>query len=699
VFIGDVTLISSVTYSLPLFVGGWACSVNANTDLIAKRLSMEFCSFASSRKESIAGTAPNATGIIFNGQDPFRESQLDVDLYVKQGYEDSVVRNALDLIRSGLSSDNLVTDIKFPTAPNLYEVLDEEFFHFLNRTKVFDSQSEPERQAERLSLALQINSRWKQIIESYDARATTNRPIFEVHQRFRGVYVPDVDYNQIDGERIFGFILAGLIAFFAFGFAIWTFAQRKTTVVKASQPFFLIMVCIGALMFGSALFPLGIDDGIASKVTCSRACMSIPWLLALGWTILFSGLFAKLRRVNIVFRNAAQFRRLTVSRRDVLQPVRFFVYVCHFACTFSIAFNNLDRLNLQFLLLFTGNVSVLLTWTLMDPLEWERIEVSETSSYGTCTVQNDSSLWKVCFSLSIIFNFTALVLANVEAYRARNVKVEYGESRYIGMAMASTLQLFVVGMPLLFLVSDNPSVSYFVRCFLIFGVCMAFLMFLFIPKVLAWARTISGEEVNRSGPGLNVSMKKSFGGNAVRFVPLYITEVYTCVLKLLVVNTHRVFLVQFLSTNALCQQQAQIQLLSLIAKLDDLYELLRLDGVNGTEYFERAGLKCRKQFGELGLSDVPEESEDDGAFLDLPEVGADRHAYMLAVTTTTISSSIYDKPESLVSEPDVTNEMLKKAECNMPGLVDGESNADVACTLMPNSQEVAENLADHHDKR
>lgn len=153
----------------------------------------------------------------------------------------------------------------------------------------------------------------------------------------------------------------------------------------------------------------------------------------------------------------------------------------------------------------------------MAPLEWERIETSETSSYGTCMVP-ESSVWKVCFSLSIIFNFTALVLANVEAYRARNVKVEYGESRYIGMAMASTLQLFVVGLPLLFLVSDNPSVSYFVRCFLIFGVCMAFLMFLFVPKIIARARAEPGA-LHRSGPGLNFSVRRSIGGNAVSFAP------------------------------------------------------------------------------------------------------------------------------------------------------------------------------------
>lgn len=282
---------------------------------------MEFCSFAFSKEESSAGTAPNATGEIFNGQDPFRESQLVKDLYVQQGYEETVITSALDNIREGLSSDNLVTDVRFPTSPIIYEILDEEFFHYLNRTRLFGLSSEEERQDERFAVALRIRSRWKEIIESYDSKVTTNRPIFEVYQRFRGVYVPVVDYNQIDGERIFGFTLAGVIAFCALGFAIWTFAERKTSVVKASQPFFLIMVCFGALVFGSALYPLGIDDGIASEEACSRACMSVPWLLALGWTILFSGLFAKLRRVNIVFRNAAKFRRLTVTHRDVLQPV------------------------------------------------------------------------------------------------------------------------------------------------------------------------------------------------------------------------------------------------------------------------------------------------------------------------------------------------------------------------------------------
>jgi 7 transmembrane sweet-taste receptor of 3 GCPR len=279
---------------------------------------MEFCAFASSKDVSILGTAPNATGDTFNGQDPFRESHLDVDFYVEQGYEETVARHAVDVMRSDLISLNFVTDIRFPTAPTLNTIVDEEFFTYLNRTQILEA----DRESERFAVATRINNRWKDVIESYDAKATTNRPIFEVYQRFRGVYVPDIDYNYIGGERVFGFALSSVIILCALSFSAWSIVQRKTQVVKASQPVFLVMVCVGAIVFGSSLFPLGFDERLASVQTCSRACISTPWLLALGWTIMFSGLFAKLRRVNIVFRNAAQFRRVTVSHRDVLLPVR-----------------------------------------------------------------------------------------------------------------------------------------------------------------------------------------------------------------------------------------------------------------------------------------------------------------------------------------------------------------------------------------
>jgi hypothetical protein len=152
------------------------------------------------------------------------------------------------------------------------------------------------------------------------------------------------------------------------------------------------------------------------------------------------------------------FRRLKVSEKDVLLP---------------------------FAMMFSTNVLLLLLWTVLDPLFWSRITVSETETYGTCNVSKNSA-WK---SISIVLglvNGTALILANVEAYKARRITTEYGESKHIAMIMASILQVIIVGLPLMFLVDDNPAASYFIRSSIIFVICISTLTLIFVPKIITW---------------------------------------------------------------------------------------------------------------------------------------------------------------------------------------------------------------------
>jgi gamma-aminobutyric acid type B receptor len=99
--------------------------------------------------------------------------------------------------------------------------------------------------------------------------------------------------------------------------AILVLKHRKTHIVRASQPFFLVLISLGAGILGSSIIPMGIDDGIASVEVCSRACMAIPWLLVLGWTIVFAALFSKLVRMCMVVNSAVRFRRVTVTEADV----------------------------------------------------------------------------------------------------------------------------------------------------------------------------------------------------------------------------------------------------------------------------------------------------------------------------------------------------------------------------------------------
>jgi gamma-aminobutyric acid type B receptor len=57
-------------------------------------------------------------------------------------------------------------------------------------------------------------------------------------------------------------------------------------------------------------------------------------------------------------------------------------------------------------------------------------------------------------------NLSVLVIANWQAYVSRVVESEVAEFKYIAMTMASLLQASLSGVPILFVVRDNPQAFY-----------------------------------------------------------------------------------------------------------------------------------------------------------------------------------------------------------------------------------------------
>jgi hypothetical protein len=130
----------------------------------------------------------------------------------------------------------------------------------------------------------------------------------------------------------------------------------------------------------------------------------------------------------------------------------------------------------------------MINWQLVAPLEWTRVDRDSTDvfdraveSYGLCT--NDGALPFVV--VIVIMNIGALIVANWWAYQARNIETEYHESRYIGIAMASILQAWGMGIPILIVVWDNPQAKFFVEAGIIFVTALAVQLLIFVPKVLA----------------------------------------------------------------------------------------------------------------------------------------------------------------------------------------------------------------------
>lgn len=280
----------------------------------------------------------------------------------------------------------------------------------------------------------------------------------------------NVNQNQYGGLRYIGIIAATIVFASVLAAGLFTFIHRKKRVIKASQPLFLYMICGGVLLMASSLIPLSVDDSWPghSQQGCNISCMAFPWLLSLGFTTTFAAMFSKTWRVNKIFRTNERYVRQQVSEKDVIVP---------------------------FVSLLAANVLVLSLWTALSPLEYTRQTHEGTddwnrviSTYGSCT-----SSQSLPYTLTLtILNLGLLLVANIQAYRARSIQSEFSESRYIGIIMACMLQTCMVGFPIIFLVGENPQAMYIIMVFMIFATTMAILCLMFIPKVFfvrRYART------------------------------------------------------------------------------------------------------------------------------------------------------------------------------------------------------------------
>lgn len=196
---------------------------------------------------------------------------------------------------------------------------------------------------------------------------------------------------------------------------------------------------------------------------------------------------SKLWRINQLFNSAQRFQRLQLSERDVLVP---------------------------FLSLTAANVIILSCWTALDPLRFIRTASAGTdqwnrvvSSTGSCRSSDGHSGHAMPYLVALaVVNLTAVIFANIQAYRARNLRTEYSESRYIALIMVFLLQAYLTGLPVLALVYlyDMPRVNYIVITIMVLLTSMAILLLIFVPKInatRAWAARHSdrsSDEFNRS---------------------------------------------------------------------------------------------------------------------------------------------------------------------------------------------------------
>ncbi len=214
--------------------------------------------------------------------------------------------------------------------------------------------------------------------------------------------------NLINNLIILSLFLYVMIicAIFACGF--WTWKNRESPVVKASQPIFLWIILGGTFSLSTTIIPLSIDDGNTTKTVCDMACRTLYWFPSIGVTLIFTGLFAKSWRLNKILHSSLQMQRVVVKAQDVMIPL---------------------------IILLSLNVITLLTWNIVDPLTYLREPHEGTdmwnriiSTYGRCQSQYQTIFQCLLIAICVI----SMVLASVYTWMSRRVITDFNETKYIG---------------------------------------------------------------------------------------------------------------------------------------------------------------------------------------------------------------------------------------------------------------------------
>lgn len=147
------------------------------------------------------------------------------------------------------------------------------------------------------------------------------------------------------------------------------------------------------------------------------------------------------------------------------------------------------------------NLFILVTWTLVSPLEWTRVmndkkDIFERNQESAAVCRSDHYIWFASVLCAVNLGF--LFVGTCWAFRTRNLATEYNESRYIGITVVALLQTWSMGIPVLIVVRDYPVADFFVKSGLILLSAGAVLCLVYLPKVLSMRQHSSASTEHNS---------------------------------------------------------------------------------------------------------------------------------------------------------------------------------------------------------
>jgi ABC-type glycerol-3-phosphate transport system substrate-binding protein len=184
----------------------------------------------------------------------------------------------VQLIKNLTKSENAAIPFRIPQSFDMFTEMDNRVYQYL-----VDGNFSAEGRA---SVRKSVERKWDFIIETHDdAFGAIKLQTF--HEKSLGTFTPEPANDLYIGtaSRAVGWTLCGISMFTSLAMAAWVWYYRTDRVVRASQPIFLWMLCLGTLIMATSIFPFGVEDDIASYRGVDISCMASLWLYSLGYVM------------------------------------------------------------------------------------------------------------------------------------------------------------------------------------------------------------------------------------------------------------------------------------------------------------------------------------------------------------------------------------------------------------------------------
>eukprot|EP00522_Entomoneis_paludosa_P014666 CAMPEP_0172445956 /NCGR_PEP_ID=MMETSP1065-20121228/5692_1 /TAXON_ID=265537 /ORGANISM="Amphiprora paludosa, Strain CCMP125" /LENGTH=956 /DNA_ID=CAMNT_0013196971 /DNA_START=158 /DNA_END=3029 /DNA_ORIENTATION=+ len=268
-----------------------------------------------------------------------------------------------------------------------------------------------------------------------------------------------------NGMLSFGYVAMSVSWLMAVVFLGWIFKHREDPVVRLAQIPYLVLICVGGIISTSSIIGVTMQAGTGEDTSAADAgCKSVPILYSIGWIIQYGSVCAKTLRLKRVVENSSGGRRTAITAWRTGHAIAIPLIV---------------------------DIAILIAWSVIDPLQYEREEEGRSVQDGVLTIESigrcrpaegDISVW--AFLGPLFANHIILILwTHWLLWQVRNVSNRYQENKYLGMAAIFALEVAVVGVPILIAAQDSVEATFFVISGIVALDNIGVLCFIFIPKI------------------------------------------------------------------------------------------------------------------------------------------------------------------------------------------------------------------------